>query len=206
MQGTLPLEKLQFIRFLWSMNPKQQRFFDTALALIAEKGFKGTTMRDIAEALDFDVANAYNYISSKQSLLETFLFGISEEFHQGIDQVLMSQQLPEQQLAGAISQHVRLAIDKPNVVSLLVNEWRHLKDEARSRFIAERDAYEQKLQQIIEAGMSKGSFNCSNAKMTTHLVLSAVRWLHGLPLQERQQLDPVQVEKEVLEFVGKGVS
>ena len=206
MQVTPLLEKLQFIRFLWSMNPKQQRFFDTALALIAEKGFKGTTMRDIAEALDFDVANAYNYIASKQSLLETFLFGISQEFHTGIDQVLRSGEKPETQLGAAISQHVRLAIDKPNVVSLLVNEWRHLKDEARSQFISERDAYEQKLQQIIEAGMKSGKFNCSDAKMTTHLVLSAVRWLHGLPQDERQKLDPAKLEREVLDFVAKGVS
>ena len=48
---------------------KRERFLQAVLQLIHEKGFKATTMRDIAEKLNFDVANIYNYIDSKQSLL-----------------------------------------------------------------------------------------------------------------------------------------
>ena len=56
------------------INPKRQRFLDEALKLIHEKGFKGMTMRNIAEKLNCDVANVYNYIENKQALLEERLF------------------------------------------------------------------------------------------------------------------------------------
>ena len=71
-------------------NTKREQFFTTALQLFHEKGFKATTMRNIAERMSFDVANIYNYIDNKQSLLETYLFGISQEFHNGVDNILAS--------------------------------------------------------------------------------------------------------------------
>ena len=67
---------------------KRERFLETSLKLINEKGFKATTMRDIAQKLNCEVANIYNYVDSKQSLLETYLFGISNEFHAAIDTII----------------------------------------------------------------------------------------------------------------------
>ncbi len=36
---------------------KKELFFEKTLKLISEKGFKATTMRDIAHELNFEVAN-----------------------------------------------------------------------------------------------------------------------------------------------------
>ena len=79
-------------------NTKREQFFTTALQLFHEKGFKATTMRNIAERMSFDVANIYNYIDNKQSLLETYLFGISKEFHDGVEDVLASSYSPKEKL------------------------------------------------------------------------------------------------------------
>ena len=57
---------------------KREHFFNEALKLIHEKGFKATTMRDIAQRMNFDASNSYNYVKSKQEILESFLFKTSK--------------------------------------------------------------------------------------------------------------------------------
>ena len=59
---------------------KKDLFFKETLKLIHEKGFRATTMRDIAERMNFEVANIYNYIDSKDALLENYVIGITKEF------------------------------------------------------------------------------------------------------------------------------
>ena len=69
---------------------RKTQFFEESLKLIHERGFKGTTMRDIAGRMDCDVANLYNFIKSKKDILEQSLFAINDEFHKGIDRIIDS--------------------------------------------------------------------------------------------------------------------
>jgi len=173
------------------LNAKRKRFFDTALKIIYQKGFKATTMRNIAKELDCDVSNVYNYIKSKQQILENYLFQVSAEFHQGIDRVLESD----------VS-----AIDKPYVVALLADEWRNLKGDNLEQFIAERKSYENKLNSIIESGIASDDFVSPNSKVTTYLVLSAVRWLHAIPPSIKQTVSAGEIEQQVLDFIFLGLN
>jgi AcrR family transcriptional regulator len=70
------------------INEKHVVFRQKALRLILEKGYKGATMRDFADALDCDVANIYNYIPSKKSFLSEELFNMSGRFHECLDQII----------------------------------------------------------------------------------------------------------------------
>lgn len=49
------------------------RILSTALELFAHKGFKGTTISDIAKAAGISKGLAYNYFSSKQDLMKSVL-------------------------------------------------------------------------------------------------------------------------------------
>jgi AcrR family transcriptional regulator len=47
----------------------RQRLYDTALRLIAERGFDQTTLRDVAAAADVSVGLLYRYFPSKQAVV-----------------------------------------------------------------------------------------------------------------------------------------
>ena len=51
------------------MTPAVQRLWLAGLQLFAERGFHGTTVRDLAEALDIKPASLYSLITSKDQLL-----------------------------------------------------------------------------------------------------------------------------------------
>ncbi len=183
---------------------KHQKFYSESLKLIYRKGFKATTMRDIADRMECDVANIYNYIDSKQDLLERFLFEMSKQFHIGIDDILASSYTPVEKMRHLVRLNVQLSIQKPLEISLLVNEWRNLKEPMLKRFLKERKQYEQKVKRLLVQSMHAGEVRKMDSDMATHLLLSSMRWLFDKQVVGKKRLNPVEVEKEVFEFLNYG--
>ena len=50
-----------------------QRILDAAEALFAERGYAGTTLRDVAERVDLRIPSLYNHFESKESLYQAVL-------------------------------------------------------------------------------------------------------------------------------------
>ncbi|HET9702607.1 MAG TPA: TetR/AcrR family transcriptional regulator [Vicinamibacterales bacterium] len=57
----------------------RQALLDAALELFAEKGYFGTSLRDIARAVGVRESALYNYFPSKESLFEAVVFADREE-------------------------------------------------------------------------------------------------------------------------------
>ncbi len=185
---------------------KREEFIAQSLKLIHQKGFKATTIRDIAESMDCDVANVYNYIDSKQGLLESHLFAINSEFHENVDQIIKSSYAPIDKIKKLISLYVEITVTRPLEASLLVNEWRSLKEPKLSEFIKARESFERKVKKIIIEGIKEGAFRQMNPELATYSLLSCVRWLFNKYAGKKVKVNKVEVEKELVEFVLSGLS
>lgn len=185
---------------------KRDKFFSESLRLIHQRGFKATTMRDIAQVMGFEVANVYNYIESKQSLLETYLFGISAEFHTGIQHIEDSSLNSKERISAIVALHVKLASTRPHEVALLINEWRHLKEERLTDFLAEKAHYESRVGAIVEQGIKNGELRGMNKEIATQCLLSSVRWVFDWFTARPDQSNPVEIENQITNFVLKGLS
>lgn len=186
------------------MNDRRLLFQETALRLILEKGFKGMTMRDLANALQCDVANIYNYTPSKQAFLKEELLGMSAKFHTGIDEILTSGLNTTEQIKHLVHLYLQLSRDFPLQMALLANEWRNLESSDLEKFIKERKDYEEKVKKMLMKGMRKGEIRKMNPDTITHLLLSALRWLFSFGAEEKV-VNRVRLEEEILEFVTKGL-
>ncbi len=184
---------------------RHQEVLDRSLQLIYQKGFKATTMRDIATELDCDVANLYNYIESKQSLLEKFLFDISRQFHEGMDDIVSAKLSSDEKIRALVRLNVRLSVEQPLQLSLLVNEWRHLKGSSLSRFTRERSQYERKVTAILKSGMEAGTLRHMDLDLATHLVLSSLRWLFNKQMTKAKKTNPLELERQIYHFLIHGL-
>ncbi|MTI88583.1 MAG: TetR/AcrR family transcriptional regulator [Balneolaceae bacterium] len=184
---------------------KRDLLLEESLQLIHEKGFKATTMRDLAERMGYKVSNIYNFIDSKQSLLERYLFDISGEFHKGANQICNSALSPTEKLKAVISLHVQLTTNKPYEVGLLVNEWRNLKEPKLSNFLDEKAEYQSKVREIIKEGIEAGDLNAFDLDVVTHLVLSSVRWLYDWYINHTEEVNPVELNRQITNFILSGV-
>lgn len=185
---------------------KRKRFFKVALKLINEKGFKAMSMRLLANELECDVSNIYNYVKSKHDILEQLLFDISNKFHEGMSTIESSNDSPLDKLKAVITLHIRLTVENPYQVVLLVNEWRHLKREKQEEFIAFRNTYEEKLQSIISQGMGQGVLKKGNVEFTMNCILSSIRWLYGWYNPDKKAINPVDLERLMIDFVMNGIA
>lgn len=186
-------------------SPRKKKFLDESLKMIHEKGYKATTMRDLADRMGFEVSNIYNFIESKEALLETYLFQISEDFHTGIDHILESSYSPTEKLKALVSLNIRLTSTKPYQVGLLVNEWRNLQEPKLTRFVERRGEYEEKVRIIIREGIDSGEFRPFDMDIITHAVLSSVRWIYYWYTDHSEEVNPIELEKQLTEFVLGGV-
>lgn len=153
----------------------------TAGRLFAERGFHGTSMRDLGDELGLLGSSLYAHIGSKSELLVEIIEQGAALFQALADEVLASGQNPGEQLDALIAGHVRILTDNIELSTTFLNEARHLPEEAHRHVVALRDRYEATFRTVLEAGVTEGVFRKDlNTRYAVTFVLSllnaTVRW------------------------------
>lgn len=184
----------------------RERFIQESLKLFQEKGFKATTMRDIAQQLNIEAATIYNYINSKQELLDNLLFEIANKFQEGAQHIISSSYSPIDKIKALVNLNVRLTVEHPYHVSLLVSDWKHLKEPRLTEFIKNRESYEAMVRMIIKEGIETKVLRNMDLEIATFSILSSIRWLFSWYTTQEQNINPIELEKQMIDFVLKGVA
>src|SRR5579864_6898633 len=74
-------------RLAHAMSARREELTRTAARLFAERGYHGTSLADLAEALGIQKASLYHHIASKEDLLWEVASAGAEAFHGGLDAV-----------------------------------------------------------------------------------------------------------------------
>jgi len=193
--------------YLLGMKTKKEIFFENTLKLVYEKGFKATTVRDIAKNLNFEVPNVYNYIASKEAFLEAFIFNIFQEFNSHIDDILESSFPPKDKLKYVVSKHVQFTIKEPYQVALFVYDWRNLSEPKLSEFKNLREKYLSKVGSIISQGIEEGQFRPMNVEIATFLVFSSLRWIFNVIINQEdgKKMNAIELEKQITDYIFRGI-
>ena len=125
--------------------------------LFAEKGYHGTSMRDLGRELGLLGSSLYAHVESKQDLLVEVVEEGARLFQASADAALATEGSAASKLRQLIAGHVGVVVDNPDIVRTYLNEARMLDPEHRGRVIAARDGYEQAFRQVIALGSSDGS-------------------------------------------------
>lgn len=181
------------------------QFIAVSLKLFQQKGFKATTMRDIAQELNIEAATIYNYIKSKQALLDGLLFEIANRFHEGLSNIESSSYAPVDKIKALVNLNVRLTVEYPYHVALLVHDWKHLEEPRRTAFVKNREEYEEMVRQIVQKGIETGSLRAMDLEIATYAILSSIRWLFSWYITHAEEQNPIELEKQLVDFILKGM-
>jgi AcrR family transcriptional regulator len=149
-----------------------------AARLFAEKGYHGTSIGEIAEALGVQKGSLYAHIQSKQDLLyETMVEG-ARAFHAGLDEI--PDELPvTEKIRLALRSHLRVVADQLDVATVFVQEWRYLDGERRDEIVDERRRYEERIRALFREGRELGELRSDLDDSTAALLaLSAANWAY----------------------------
>ena len=183
---------------------KREIIKECAAQLFRKKGYKATSMRDLAQSVGMEAASLYNHISSKQEIFQELLLTMADMFTVGMEEINNSSHTAITKIEKLISMHVRFAIDHTDSISLITHEWVHLEDEARENFIRLRDSYEHKFEQIIKDCITEGTFTKVDPEIALFSILSTLRWLYSWYSKNRNH-NPVELEKEMIHCLIDGL-
>ncbi len=185
---------------------RQAAYEKTALQLFHTLGYKGTSMRKIAENVGCDVANLYNYFNSKNDILKNALFSIDVRFQEGINEISAAPITSKNKLRRIIELYTRLSKEYPLHTSLLNREWKHLNEDDRTSFEKAKSAYEKKVIAIIKEGMIKKEFKAYDVQLTAHLIFSMLRQLFDSKSVIGRNVNRDDLEKSIASFIFSGLA
>lgn len=148
----------------------------TATRLFRQRGYHATSMQDLGEALGMNRGSLYHYIRGKDELLWAILNRALDLLERRVLPVLEADAPPARRLAGAIREHLQVAADHADELSLIQIELRALTPERRREIIDRRNAYENRWRAVIEAGIGDGSLRPFDVRLAGIGILSACNW------------------------------
>ena len=160
------------------MPTRRQELNRIAARLFAERGYPGTSLADLAEALGVQKPSLYHHIDAKEDLLWEVAWEGAEAFHAGLDGV--PGELPAtERIRRALGAHLAVVAAQLDVATVFVREWRYLEGERRERFLAERRRYEERIRDHFREGVEgselRTDFDVATAAL---LFLSAANWAY----------------------------
>src|SRR4051795_113733 len=160
------------------MSSRRSELTRQAARLFAEKGYHGTSIGDLAQAMGVQKGSLYAHIESKADLLWEVARDGATAFHEALDGVADDQPATEK-IRLALRAHLRVVAEQLDIATVFIREWRYLEGERREQFIAERRRYEERFRALYREGRELGELRADLDDATaTLLALSAANWAY----------------------------
>jgi AcrR family transcriptional regulator len=167
------------------MTTRRSELTRQAARLFAERGYHGTSIGDLAEALGVQKGSVYAHIRSKQDLLYRTMREGADAFHAALDEV-PEELAPTEKLRLAMRAHLRVVAEQLDVATVFVREWRYLEGERRDEILEERRRYEERFRALFRECRDLGGLRTDlDDAAAALLVLSAMNWAYTWLTPER---------------------
>jgi AcrR family transcriptional regulator len=158
------------------MNDKQDHIIDTALQLFSDKGFEGTSIRDIAEKASVNVAMVNYYFGSKDKLFEKIVEYKSLLTRGILDEILNNKGLsPIEKIEAVIDSYTEKLFTHRSFHRLIHQELIMNQREDLQRSIV-NNIFPNSLiiKMIIESGIRKGDFRKVDVELTIASLIGTI--------------------------------
>lgn len=166
---------------------------EAAGRLFAERGYHGTSMRDLGKALGLHGSSLYSHVTSKAALLVAVVERGAGLFAAAAEAAMAADLEPSERLRALIRGHIDVVLDHSDETRTFLNEASALDRAHRRKVVEYRDAYEAAFRSTIAAAVDEGAFRADTdvplASIFTLSILNAVdRWYDDRGRIDREQL------------------
>jgi AcrR family transcriptional regulator len=160
------------------MSARRSQLTREAARLFARKGYHGTSIGDIADALGVQKGSLYSHIASKEDLLYETMRDGAAAFHGSLDAI--PDDLPStEKIRLALRGHLRVVAEQLDVATVFVQEWRYLEGPRRDEIVAERRRYEERIRDLFREGRELSELRADlDESVAALLLLSAANWAY----------------------------
>lgn len=157
-------------------NRQHQRLLKAAAACFNQKGYSGTSLRDVGAGIGLTDAAIYYYVRNKQELVYQCYLRAAElgweamlaaktEGGSGLDQARLY-----------IRKHVEILCGDRGPVAIM-SEIPSLADEHRREILRLSRKHSEAFEEILQAGIDDGSIKACDVRMTGNAIMGAINWI-----------------------------
>lgn len=186
---------------------RRQELLDIAARLFAERGYRHTTVRDIADAAGILSGSLYHHFDSKEAMVDEILSTFQDELFAGYDKIIASDVPVREKIEDA----VRLSFDaidaRHHEVAIFQNEADHLGRLERFGYLADR--HEQSRQvwmTLLEEGVRTGALRRDLDIQLVYRFIRDTVWVAVRWYRPGGSLGPKDVADQYLSILLDGIS
>ena len=184
------------------LDRRRHEIFDASVHLFLEKGFRETSMREIADAAGMGKSTLYDYFKSKDEIL---LWGVEDQI---VDLNTAAQEIVNQlspaleRLQKIMEHHLEYLIASKELYLKLSFEVQRLAIESQQRIQVKRHAYQDLIRRLIDDGIQEGTFRPVNSLLVSRTLITA---LTPAVYTTRPTGTPQEMLNEAFDIILKGI-
>ncbi len=179
-----------------------ERLVAVAGELFAERGYRATTLDDVANALNVKKASLYYYIDTKNSLLRAIYDQILNRI---ADQVvpISKQNLPaDERLRRMLESHIDFVTSERSLLSVVFQEEWELPEEMQETIRQMKRSYEDAFAEVVEDGQREGLLRAGSSRLMVLGLLGMTNWMHTWYNPDRH--DKREIVGEFVQLLERG--
>ena len=159
----------------------RERILDAAASLFRRRGYKSTTVRDIAEEVGILSGSLFYHFRSKEEILLEIMRAAAILNCREADKIVSRPGDPAAQLRDLVGLEIAFTIGERNrdFQAVLYSEWREVPEAARPEFMALRKIYRDFWRRALNACHAQARLRCepNAAELIIHAsIIGMMRW------------------------------
>ncbi|SER86461.1 TetR/AcrR family transcriptional regulator [Psychrobacillus sp. OK032] len=157
---------------------KKEDILKSAASILAEKGYFGTTMEEIAASLLMTKGSIYYYFKDKQDLLYQSQKVLLEQSLINIEEISRMELLsPKEKLGKAMFVHLEFLISELSTFAMGIKPEQVFTGEYLEEILRLRVKYADCFDELITEGIESGDFKSVNVTISRNIILGAMNWV-----------------------------
>lgn len=171
---------------------QRDRILRAAAACFNQKGYSGTSLKDVARQLGLTDAALYYYVRNKEELVYQCYLRAADLGHRAMERARESDGSGFERAFLYIRNHVEIMVGDAGPVAIM-SEVPSLKPAHRNEILAISRRHSLAFEEILSNGIRDGSIADCDVRMTGNAVMGAINWIpkwfHGDPAVAKQVLE-----------------
>jgi len=182
----------------------KEKVLQVAIKLFSAKGFKGTSIRDIAQAMNMSISNIYHYFGNKEGVLLAILEHSSRRLIDELRKISEMDLDPLDRFKLLIKTHIELSGSYKKEIKIFFLDEEHLSAEGEEiNNQIQRDILEIHCN-VLRALNEAGYMDCKSITIMAFNILGTINWYLRW-YRSKGPLSAEDVTKEVVSFILYGV-
>lgn len=158
---------------------RRRQVQEVALRVFAQRGYRATSMQDLASEAGMAKASLYHYFSSKEELLTELYEEVLRENVLAVTRIAAAEHAAVEALTAVIVDRVVYTCRNRQLLNIFFEEEAELPPRMRTRLIRVRRAYEDTILDILERGCASGEMVLeTRPRVFVNTILGAANWVY----------------------------